>query len=300
MRESQLASFERYDEKIGERAYMAENVKSHYNAITDGWRYIFGENFHLGYFSTPDETLDQATINLVDLLAGKGPIMESSKILDVGCGVGGPAFYLHEKFQCDITGITISERGAEVARESNREKGYTHKVRFEVADILGDFLPAERFDIIWIMEVLHLLPDKPKLFERCAKLLKDGGKVLLCDMITGREFSAFDILRYGKEIATMERTFGKAKTETLAYYRQALEHAGFCDIETLDVSQNIYPTMQNWRQNIHRYSAQLSSCMSDEQIRDFLKACDILETFYQEKLLGYGVVTGLKKGPQPA
>jgi cyclopropane fatty-acyl-phospholipid synthase-like methyltransferase len=279
---------------------MAENVKFHYNEITDGWRFIFGENFHLGYFRTPDETLDQATINLIDLLAGKGPISTSARVLDVGCGIGGPAFYLHEKYQCDITGITISERGAELAQKSNLEKGCSQKVRFEVADILGDFFPKERFDIIWIMEVAHLIQDKPKLFERCRKLLKDGGTLLLCDMITEREFSAFDILRHGKAIATMERTFGKAKTETLAYYRQALEHAGFCNIETLDVSQNIYPTMQQWRQNIHRYSAQLSTCMSDERIQDFLKACDILETFYREKMLGYGVINGMKRESRPS
>jgi 27-O-demethylrifamycin SV methyltransferase len=275
---------------------MPTNVKSHYNEITDGWRLIFGENFHLGYFRTAEETLDQATINLVDLLAGMGSISESSRILDVGCGIGGPAFYLHEKYRCTVTGITISERGAELARESNRIKGYSPKVRFEVADILGEFSPEERFDVIWIMEVSHLIKDKPKLFERCHNLLKDQGELLLCDMITKREFSAIDILRQGKEIATLEKTFGKAKTETLDYYQQTLEYAGFSNIETLDVSPNIYPTMQQWRQNIHQHYTQLASCMSDTQIQGFLESCEILETFYHEETLGYGVVHGLKHG----
>ena len=273
---------------------MAKDVKSHYNAITDGWRIIFGENFHLGYFKTPEENLDQATTNLIDILAEMGEISSLSKILDVGCGIGEPAFYLHEKYQCDITGITISERGAELAQEANQSKGNPDKIRFEVADILGDFLPKERFDIIWIMEVSHLIKDKEKLFERSFELLKNQGKLLLCDMVAVKEFTAFDILKRGKEIATMERVFGKAKTERFESYQQNLENAGFSDIKTLDVSKNIYPTMQYWRENINQHRAEISASMSDEQIQDFLEACDILENFYNEKVLGYGMVTAVK------
>ena len=273
---------------------MAKDVKSHYNAITDGWRIIFGENFHLGYFKTPDENLDQATTNLIDVLAEMGEISGSSKILDIGCGIGEPAFYLYEKYQCDITGITISERGVELAQEANRTKGNPDKIRFKVADILGDFLPKERFDVIWIMEVSHLIKDKEKLAKRCFELLKAQGKLLLCDMIAVKEFTAFDILKRGKEIAIMESVFGKAKTQTLECYSQNLESAGFSDIKTLDVSENIYPTMQYWRENINHRRTEISASMSNEQIQDFLKACDILEKFYAEKTLGYGMVTALK------
>lgn len=272
----------------------ASEVRAHYNEITDGWALIFGECFHLGYFAAPTDTLDQATANLVDLMANLGSFTEQTTVLDVGCGIGGPAFHLHEKYHCDVTGITISDRGVELAQSSPRCARAAGKVRFLVADVLGGFAPETQFDLIWIMEVSHLIPDKPRLFARCHELLKDGGELLLCDMISVKEFSAFDVLRHGRQLATLERTFGKAKTETLAYYRQVLTGAGFAAVKTRDISKRIFPTMEHWRENIRRHRAELARCMSPQQLQDYLESCDILEDFYRRRRLGYGLVKGVK------
>lgn len=269
-------------------------VKMHYDQVTDGWSYIFGDNFHWGYFNSPDETLSQATDNLIDILSKFGTIPQKSEILDIGCGIGGPAFYLHEKLACSVTGITISRRGADLAEKANEEKGYSSHIRFMVADILGDFSPPRRFDVIWIMEVTHLITDKERLFKRCFELLKEGGELLLCDVTIKNDLSAFDILRHGRNLATLERTFGKTKSETLAYYGKEIQRAGFSNTEVIDISQNVRPTIDRWRKNINQHYDKISSCMSKEIIDNFLISCDILDGLYKENLFGYGLAKATK------
>jgi cyclopropane fatty-acyl-phospholipid synthase-like methyltransferase len=96
--------------------------KNHYDSVTDAWGLILGDSFHYGYFKSGDMDLKSATDCLIDLLAGMDTIDEKSKILDVGCGTGRPAFYLHEKYNCQITGISTSKKGVAVAKVIAKEK----------------------------------------------------------------------------------------------------------------------------------------------------------------------------------
>jgi cyclopropane fatty-acyl-phospholipid synthase-like methyltransferase len=93
----------------------------HCDSITAGWRYIFGENFHFGYFKTPEDDLDSTTDNLIDELAMLYDLKPETKNLDAGCGIWAPAIYLNEKFGSDIMGISTSKKGIDLA--NSRIKG---------------------------------------------------------------------------------------------------------------------------------------------------------------------------------
>ena len=58
------------------------------------------------------------------------------KVLDVGCGVGGPAREIAKFIGCEIVGITINQRQVDRARELTEEAGMADKCVF----IQGDFL----------------------------------------------------------------------------------------------------------------------------------------------------------------
>jgi 27-O-demethylrifamycin SV methyltransferase len=68
--------------------------QTHYDSVTDAWTLILGENLHYGYFARGEETLAEATDALIDALASLARIDSSTVVLDVGCGIGGPAFRL--------------------------------------------------------------------------------------------------------------------------------------------------------------------------------------------------------------
>ena len=192
--------------------------KKQYDFVTDAWKIIFGDNFHIGYFQSGDETYRQATDNLVFALADMGHLSETMKVLDVGCGIGGPALLLHERFGCDVLGITISEIGVQVATAQASSRGYEAHVTFKLASAQDSRLPDDHFDLVWAMESFHLMPDKRKAFAECHRVLKRGGQFLLSDNMVGRKLSISELVENYKEMRLLERVFGKMQHETLAWY----------------------------------------------------------------------------------
>jgi 27-O-demethylrifamycin SV methyltransferase len=275
------------------------DVKSHYNSVSEAWRFIFGDNFHLGYFKSNDMNLSEATNALIDELSQLGTITKNSHLLDVGCGIGEPALYLHEKYHCTITGITISEKGVELATKKCVGKGYSHRIKFQRADALDNKLPDKSFDVVWVMESSHTMKDKEKLFAENYRVLKDNSTMLLCDMILKRAMNEVEIFNYRQDITVLEKVCGKAKTETLDYYQKKLEAAGFSEVETIDISEKVFPTMAHWRKNITQNYEKIRQIFPKEKIDEFLRACDITEEFYRNSILGYGLVKAVKKHTSP-
>ena len=268
----------------------------HYDTVTDARTYILGDNLHYGYFDPPDIDLKNATDKLIDSLAALATIDANTSIVDVGCGIGHPAFYLHRQFGCKITGITISPRGVEIAQERSEKNGYSGSVQFRVADALDNGLPDNSFDIAWVMESSHLMRNKERLFEECFRVLKNDGSFLLCDLILIEEFGIEEVFKYREELATLEKSFGRAKMETLAFYERKLSEQGFKDIEVIDISAKVVRTLTEWKENTVSNKDQILKFLDQEAIDDFLRSCDILSNFFNGRVLGYGLAKGVKRG----
>lgn len=58
------------------------------------------------------------------------------KVLDVGCGVGGPAREISTFTDCYVTGLNINAYQIERARKHTREAGLEHRIEF----VKGDFM----------------------------------------------------------------------------------------------------------------------------------------------------------------
>lgn len=273
----------------------------HYDLITDAWRHIFGENFHFGYFTSPQMGLDEATDGLVDALADLGEFSRNAKVLDVGCGIGNPAFHLHEKYGCAITGISTSQRGIEIAKMNSETKGYADKVQFRIADGTDNGFPDQAFDIIWVLESSHLMK-KDRLFRECFRVLKAGGQILLCDLMLKKRPSLTEHLgyftrlklNYPLEYLSMKKAFGRGKTETFDYYATEARNAGFIGVQQVDVSTEVVPTIEKWRSNIFAHRDEILRTFTQRRITDFLAASDLLEDLFRDGVHGYGLLKAIK------
>jgi 27-O-demethylrifamycin SV methyltransferase len=276
---------------------MPTSAKDHYNQVTDAWKEFMGDNFHFGYFETEDMELPQATEMLIEKMLELCHIDKNTRILDVGCGIGGPAFYICEKFACAIDGISTSERGVQSAATTSKEKGY-HDVRFKVADGLSNGFPDSTFDIVWIMEASHLITDKRGLFQECYRVLKKDGTLVLCDiiqlMLLPMHRGLWHFVTHGKEYYQLMKTFGPAQVITLGTYCDRLIEAGFGEVTTIDISQHTIPTMRWWRDNALRYAGTETTASSQEYADRFTHGCEILEGFFTQGLFGYGMLRAEK------
>jgi 27-O-demethylrifamycin SV methyltransferase len=274
---------------------MPIDAKSHYDNVTDAWTDFMGDNFHFGYFESDDMELPRATEMLIEKMLELTDIGKESRVLDVGCGIGGPAFFIHDRYGCAVDGISTSERGIELASAASEEKGYD-EVRFKVADGVDNGFPDNTFDIVWIMEATHLIADKKGLFRECHRVLKDGGTLVLCDIVQLELLPLHKGLWYmvtkGPKYYTLMKTFGAAHVVSLGTYCDRLVEAGFGEVDTIDISRYTIDTMRWWKKNALAYGG--SSASEKEYADRFIRACDILEGFFASGMNGYGMVRALK------
>ena len=282
--------------------YTWHKSSRHYDMVTDAWRHIFGEHFHLGYFQSSETTLEQATVALVERLASLVEIDGQTEILDVGCGIGTPAFALHEKFGCQVTGISPSKRGIELANRGAEERGVQEKVQFCLAYGEKNGFSDERFDIVWLMESSHTMRDKEKLFKECYRVLKPGGVLVLCDIMLRKKPSPIDHLGYlyrmrlGYPLGflSLKRSMGSGKTETFEYYARVLAGVGYKGVDTIDISDRAFPSLTHWRDNIAANRGTLLQTFTEQKIDDFVVSCNLLDDLYHRGIMGYGMVRARK------
>lgn len=274
---------------------MLANARDHYNHVTDAWKEFMGDNFHFGYFETEEMEISRAAEILIEKMLELCSVSEDSRILDVGCGIGAPAFYIHEKLGCAIDGISTSERGIQLATESSREKGY-HDVRFKVADGLSNGFPDGTFDIVWIMEASHLMPDKRGLARECLRVLKENGTLVLCDLLMMLPIQRllWHFMTNARRDMQVLKTFGPAALISLGTYCNVLIEAGFREVTVIDITQQTLPTMRSWKENALRSDNGETHTFSLEDVRQFAYGCEILEDFFNNGVLGYGMLRAMK------
>jgi 27-O-demethylrifamycin SV methyltransferase len=276
---------------------MGEESAIHYDKITEMWKDFMGDNFHFGYFESADAELPQATQMMIDKLLDLCEISEDSRILDVGCGIGGPAIYMHEKFNCAVDGISNSEQGVRAANQASGDKGYD-KVRFKVADGVDTGFPAGTFDIVWIMESTHLIDDKKALFRECYRVLKKGGSLVMCDLVQLKNLPFYKGLWYlivnFRDIKISPRVWGPAHIVSIGSLSDPIIEAGFSQLCSYNVTSKAMPTLKCWRENASRFRGKARGEFESQYTEDFIKGCDNLEEAFQDGLVGYGMLTALK------
>src|ERR1041384_1261601 len=82
---------------------LKSRIQRHYDIATPLYFSFWGVHIHHGYWRTGTEAKDVAQEQLIALMAAAAGIRQGDRILDVGCGFGGSALYLAEKFGAWVT-----------------------------------------------------------------------------------------------------------------------------------------------------------------------------------------------------
>ncbi|MGY2876297.1 27-O-demethylrifamycin SV methyltransferase [Marmoricola sp. URHA0025 HA25] len=266
---------------------------AHYNRVHDAWRLIMGEEFHYGYFSTPQTPLDVATGALTGQMLDRARIAPGDRVLDVGCGTGRQACDLADKHGADVLGITTSDSGVDAARALAAERGLSG-ARFENRDGTDNGLPAASFDVTWVLESSHLMRDRAALLAECARVLAPGGRIVLCDIIRRREIPFLEVRDRREQFATLRAAFGDAHMHPLDSYTSTLEQLGLTVTDSTDITTETLPTFAAWRANAERHEPTLLDLIGSEAVDDFVRSTHILEAFWHDDTLGYGILAAAK------
>ena len=172
--------------RINARKYISSGtVASAYDAWTKDklLERLWGEHIHLGFYPSSKKNIDfrRAKIQFVHELvkwSGLDKLPKGSRILDIGCGIGGSSRILAKHYGFNVTGITISPAQVKRARELT-PFGLT--CNFQVMDALDLEFEEGSFDGIWSVEAGAHMNDKTKFADEMLRTLRPGGYLALAD-----------------------------------------------------------------------------------------------------------------------
>ncbi|MFG1810089.1 methyltransferase domain-containing protein [Streptomyces sp. NPDC049040] len=160
-------------------------VERYYDITLDLYEDLWGEHVHHGFWD-PGEIpgvngadRHAATDRLVRELVEFTGVPAGSKVLDVGCGIGGPALHLAGAMGCTVEGVTLSARQAARANEKALAAGVADRARFHRLDALATGFPDASFDVVWALESLMHIADREAFFAEAMRLLRPGGTLAI-------------------------------------------------------------------------------------------------------------------------
>jgi ubiquinone/menaquinone biosynthesis C-methylase UbiE len=116
-----------------------------------------------------------ATEELAALLQPKA----SDHLLDIGCGIGGPARWIAAKYGCRVTGVDLTAEFCEAARELNSLTGLADRVQILHGSALSLPLPDCSFDHAYSQAALMNVSDKRGVFHEALRVLRPGGSLAI-------------------------------------------------------------------------------------------------------------------------
>ena len=253
---------------------LTSEIREHYNSFAWLYRRFWGDHIHHGLFLRGDETPEQAQLQMVEHCASLAGVQKGWRILDVGCGHGGTCVHLASTYQCEVTGITVSDRQAELGRENAARAKVP--VEFIVADAEQLAFPPAVFDAVWTMESSEHFADKPAYFQKARHTLRGGGRLLL---------TAWTGSMGQERVRRVAEEFFCPELLTTDEYRALLRQSGFNILDCEDLAQEVLPTWEISRSRARAGSALLN--FLPPRVSRFVAAMDNILDAYHARDLHY-------------
>ena len=162
----------------------------------------------------------RCAIELIEKLGLK----PGSHVLDVGCGIGGSAFLMKQKFHLEVDAIDLSDNMSELAEMRLAEAGLAGQVSLSNKNCM-EIEAKDTYDGIYSRDVFLHIKEKEQLFARLFRALKPSGKLLFTDYCCAEESFSEDFTQY-----VNQRGYHLC---SVPEYQTLIEKAGFEEVEAV-------------------------------------------------------------------
>jgi cyclopropane-fatty-acyl-phospholipid synthase len=163
-------------DQINWKTRSRHNAEHTYNLTRRLYELFLDEDrqYTMAYYRDPKNSLEQAQLDKKAHIAAKLYLKPGMKVLDIGCGWGGLALYLHRHYDVDVLGIALAPDQIEFSNERAAEAGVSDRVKFKLMDYRDVEGPFDRIVNVGLIEHLGT-PHYSGFFRKCHDLLTDDG-----------------------------------------------------------------------------------------------------------------------------
>jgi len=205
--------------------------------------------------------------------AGVGP---GCRVLDVGCGLGGPARLLAEEFGAVVDGIELTATRYHDAVRLTQLVGLDRRVHIRRGDFLAIDLAARHYDVVWGQAAWVHFSDLRAVFARCAEILQPGGRVALEEAYLRGQPQGPDVARRLREL---EECWA-AHLNKLDVWVRAAESEGFTLTCSVDLTSILLEELLALQETVARGQAET---VNTNEARSW----DLAHQLVQDGILGY-------------
>lgn len=234
------------------------NLTAHYyNLVTDFYEHGWGSSFHFSRYYK-GEAFRQATARHEHYLAHKMNLHEGMKVLDIGCGVGGPGREICQFTGCTIVGLNNNDYQIQRANHYAQKHKLDHKLSYVKGDFMQMDFEPESFDAVYAIEATVHAPVLEGVYREIYRVLKPGGVFGVYEWVMTDAYDETNEehrkIAYGIEVGD-----GIPKMYKREVAEQALKNVGF-EIEyqkdLADMDDEVpwyYPLAGDWK-HVHTLS----------------------------------------------
>lgn len=196
---------------------------------------------HYGFWDETTQSRDESILNQNKAVISLGSINSRSKVLDLGCGVGGTALYIAEHAGAHVTGITLDPKQVKSAQENAQKRGLSKKTNFLAMDFMKLEFPSDSFDVVYAVESACYSYPKEAFLKGIFRVLKPGGRLIIMDGYptkpknSGKAKEVLDGIIWGFRLAPMI---------TASQLTALLSRVGYVSIEQHEKTEDTTPSVR--------------------------------------------------------
>jgi len=210
-------------------------VNEYYDLVTDFYEYGWGQAFHFAP-RYAGESFYEAIARHEYFLALEGGFNNKMRLLDLGCGVGGPARNIARFTGAQIVGVNNNEYQIGRGRRYDSRLGLNHLVSYAKTDFCATGFDSNSYDGAYAIEATCHATDKVKCYSEIFRVLKPGATFVCYEWIITDKYDHSNEehrrIRHGIELGNSLPTL-----ETAAMVVKAMKDSGFVVEDSFDVCE---------------------------------------------------------------
>ena len=163
-------------DQINWRERSFRNAKHTYNLTRRLYELFLDEDrqYTCAYYRDTSNSLEEAQLDKKAHIVAKLNLKPGMKVLDIGCGWGGLALYMHRHYDVDVLGVALAPDQIAFANERAAAAGVSNRVKFELKDYREVEGVFDRITSVGLIEHLGT-PHYPTFYAHMHRLLADDG-----------------------------------------------------------------------------------------------------------------------------